>query len=170
MQTKKWMIIGSIVAVVLIAAILLVPMVFAQGPATGNNFVPGRGSMMNNGLGTNYGMDISNTQGGWQGRGMRQQTFMQGQNNGSGFVDQDGDGVCDTCGNGAGRGPGFIDEDGDGMCDNFVDEDGDGICDNAGTGGQGPGFVDEDGDGVCDHLGTGQQGARRGGGMGRWTQ
>jgi hypothetical protein len=30
--------------------------------------------------------------------------------------------------------------------------------------------VDEDGDGVCDNLDTGQQGARRGRGMGRWTQ
>lgn len=36
---------------------------------------------------------------------------------------------------------GFVDEDGDGICDNslgsgigFVDEDGDGVCDNLGTG------------------------------------
>ena len=32
-----------------------------------------------------------------------------------------------------GRGVGFIDEDGDGVCDDFVDEDGDGMCDDFGT-------------------------------------
>ena len=137
MQAKKWMVIGSIVAVALVAAILVVPMAFAQGPATGGDVVPGRGSMMNNGLGTNYGMGMNNAPSRLQQMGMRQQAFMQGPGNGSGFVDEDGDGVCDTCGNGSG---------------------------------QGRGFVDDDGDGVCDHAGTGQQGARRGRGMGRWTQ
>jgi hypothetical protein len=67
-------------------------------------------------------------------------------------------------GPGQGHGPGF------------VDEDGDGVCDHAGTGpglgqGHGPGFVDEDGDGVCDHAGNGGQFGRRGGRMmGRWAQ
>ncbi len=93
---------------------------------------------------------------------------------GAGFVDEDGDGVCDYAGTGQGMGHrhGFVDEDGDGVCDNFVDEDGDGVCDYAGTGqgmGHGHGFVDqdgdgvsdnfvdEDGDGVCDHAGIGQR-------------
>ncbi len=68
-------------------------------------------------------------------------------------------------------GPGFVDEDGDSVCDNFVDEDGDGVCDHAGEGNRGPGFVDEDGDGVCDHAGSGRQNGRRGGGrMGRQAQ
>ncbi len=44
---------------------------------------------------------------------------------GDNFIDEDGDGICDTCGNtpgtGAGNGAG-----------NFVDEDGDGICDDCG--------------------------------------
>ena len=41
-----------------------------------------------------------------------------------GFVDADGDSVCDNCGTGAGRGNGA----------GFVDADGDGVCDNYGTG------------------------------------
>ncbi|MCB2224388.1 MAG: hypothetical protein KQH83_09495 [Actinobacteria bacterium] len=87
---------------------------------------------------------------------------------------------------------GFVDDDGDGVCDNFVDDDGDGVCDNANGAGTGTGdgyahmggrtgdddwaggrgasggnayqgtegggeFVDEDGDGVCDHAGDGEQ-------------
>jgi len=70
------------------------------------------------------------------------------------FVDDDGDTVCDTCGQGA-------DSDGDGTCDNFIDEDGDGICDNRQSHprlGWGPGgyqFRDENGDGLCDLCGNG---------------
>ena len=84
-----------------------------------------------------------------------------------GFVDADGDGVCDNCGQGLGNSnaPGR----------NFVDANGDGVCDNcAANGGQGPrgprngngggaNFVDADGDGVCDNMG---QNASRGGGRG----
>lgn len=55
----------------------------------------------------------------------------------TGYVDADGDGVCDTCG--------FVDEDADGVCDRYVDADGDGVCDRCG-------FVDEDGNGVCDNF------------------
>ena len=44
------------------------------------------------------------------------------------FVDEDGDGVCDTCGNVPGTGAG--NQNGNGASgDNFVDLDGDGICD-----------------------------------------
>ncbi len=46
----------------------------------------------------------------------------------AGFVDENGDGACDLCGN---------------------EQDG-----NA----KGPNFTDADGNGVCDHFGTGQQG------------
>jgi hypothetical protein len=55
---------------------------------------------------------------------------------GAGFVDEDGDGVCDRLGTGEGmgRGRGFVDEDGDSVCENFVDEDGDGVCDRLSTG------------------------------------
>jgi hypothetical protein len=88
------------------------------------------------------------------------------------FVDENGDGVCDNAGAGTstGRhGPGFVDQNGDGVCDNFIDENGDGVCDNAGTGtgGRGAGFVDQDGDGVCDHAGVGGHGQGRRGGMAR---
>lgn len=70
------------------------------------------------------------------------------------FVDEDGDGVCDLCGNVPGSGAGA----------NFIDEDGDGVCDNYGTG-VGTGFVDEDGDGVCDNCGSalGQRSGGNGG-------
>jgi hypothetical protein len=110
----------------------------------------------------------------------------------SGFVDADGDGVCDNCGRGGNPNaprPNFVDENGDGVCDNcgagggqgpygpgygqgsgpnFVDEDGDGICDNCGQG-QGPmaNFVDADGDDVCDNMGqNGGQGRGMGQGQG----
>lgn len=91
---------------------------------------------------------------------------------GAGYVDENGDGVCDNYGTGAGC-AGFVDANGDGVCDNcgatsgtgcghFVDANGDGICDNHGTGcghghggGCGGNFVDADGDGVCDNYGTG---------------
>lgn len=66
----------------------------------------------------------------------------RGPGQGQGFVDEDGDGVCDNAG--AGRGPGR---------------------------GYGPNFVDEDGDGVCDNAASGASFGRRGGAMGRgWQQ
>ncbi|MCC6526290.1 MAG: hypothetical protein IT373_26825 [Polyangiaceae bacterium] len=61
-----------------------------------------------------------------------------------GFVDEDGDGVCDLRASGACAGG----------CGKFVDDNGDGVCDLAGKGGCGK-FVDENGDGVCDHAGKG---------------
>lgn len=68
--------------------------------------------------------------------------------------------------------PGYMDADGDGICDycgvscSFVDADGDGICDNyAALCGMGTGYVDADGDGVCDYYGT--YGCGRGGRGGR---
>ena len=68
------------------------------------------------------------------------------------FVDENEDGICDTCGQG-------FDTDGDGVCDNYVDQDGDGICDNRqshlhlGVGMTGYHFCDENGDGICDICG-----------------
>jgi len=64
---------------------------------------------------------------------------------GQGFVDQDGDGVCDNAGSGRGpgRGPGQ---------------------------GYGPNYVDADGDGVCDNADSGASFGRPGGMMGRWGQ
>jgi hypothetical protein len=61
--------------------------------------------------------------------------------------------------NTGGHGPGFIDADGDGICDNFVDNDGDGINDNRSMyrgARMGSGFVDADGDGICDNMGSGR--------------
>ena len=43
--------------------------------------------------------------------------FAAGNGFGAGFVDEDGDGVCDWYGSGRGMGAGFVDEDGDGVCD-----------------------------------------------------
>ena len=113
-----------------------------------------------------------------------------------GYVDADGDGVCDNYGSGyCGNGAGYVDADGDGVCDNrgsgycgngagYVDADGDGVCDNRGTGngiGNGagahhgygsssaadrPGYVDADGDGVCDNYAGQGQGRGQGQGQG----
>lgn len=100
----------------------------------------------------------------------------------TGYVDADGDGVCDNCGQAQGQNPG---------APGFTDADGDGVCDHLGTpmqrrfamgsrqmmrgramhmrsfapGAQMPGrgvqgtargsnYVDADNDGVCDNLGT----------------
>ena len=113
-----------------------------------------------------------------------------------GYVDADGDGVCDNYGSGyCGNGAGYVDADDDGVCDNrgsgycgngagYVDADGDGVCDNRGTGngiGNGagahhgygsssaadrPGYVDADGDGVCDNYAGQGQGRGQGQGQG----
>jgi hypothetical protein len=85
---------------------------------------------------------------------------------GQNFVDEDGDGVCDTCGNepgtnrdrpyGNSRGSNnFIDEDGDGLCDSCGLAPGDGTGNQYGNGASN--FVDGDGDGVCDTCGTAPQ-------------
>jgi hypothetical protein len=85
-----------------------------------------------------------------------------------GPVDENGDGLCDECGEqvgdglmlgprysqnadpqNLGRGSAF----GDGYRDSFVDEDGDGVCDD---------FVDVDGDGICDECGMAYAGEPRG--------
>ena len=81
---------------------------------------------------------------------------------GRGYVDADGDGVCDYAGTGCGA---------CGKGHGYVDADGDGVCDYAGTEceryGMGRGSVDADGDGVCDNAGYGAYGARRGARRGR---
>ena len=58
----------------------------------------------------------------------------------------------------AGYGPGFIDEDGNGICDNFVDEDGDGINDNCGGTGLGVHNRYRNGGGYGPGDGTGNSG------------
>jgi hypothetical protein len=56
----------------------------------------------------------------------------------SNFVDADGDGVCDICGNVPGSGQMMHGQGQQGaMGSNFVDADGDGICDNYGAMSQG---------------------------------
>ena len=106
------------VAVVLVTIAVVAPAVFAQGPVDGYSSGYGRGAMVS---------------GGQFGPG-----FVDEDGNGmcDNFVDGDGDGVSDLAGTGQGQGPGFVDEDGNGTCDNFVDEDGDGVSDYAGTGRQ----------------------------------
>ncbi|HEY85862.1 MAG TPA: hypothetical protein G4N96_12215 [Chloroflexi bacterium] len=109
--------------------------------------------------------------------------FAQGPVNGtstdqySNFVDLDGDGVCDTCGNVPGSGQMMRGQRQKGAMDsNFVDLDGDGVCDTCGNvpgsgqmmrgqgqqGAMGSNFVDADGDGTCDNYGAMSQGQRGG--------
>lgn len=77
--------------------------------------------------------------------------------NGRHCVDEDGDGICDTCGFGEIK-----------NCGGFVDADDDGVCDNCGSGRSQNcgGFVDADGDGVCDRYGSGNCGHGSGSGYG----
>ena len=94
---------------------------------------------------------------------------VSGQSRGNGcggFVDEDGDGICDNYQSGQchmyGYG-GFIDEDGDGICDNYQS----GQCYRHCNGGC-DGFVDEDGDGICDNCQSQcGEGYQRGNGRGR---
>lgn len=69
-----------------------------------------------------------------------------------GYLDADGDGVCDTCGATAARSHHG--------CTRYSDENGDGVCDTCANGacqgnGSGAGYVDADDDGVCDHRNAG---------------
>ena len=84
----------------------------------------------------------------------------------NGFVDANGDGVCDMTGVSRGLKARLAYQEAGTFGPNFVDEDGDGVCDNCdGTpnlyryqnqnsmmAGPGPNFVDEDGDGICDNC------------------
>ena len=79
---------------------------------------------------------------------------------------------------GQASGAGFVDEDGDGVCDNralgqsgcnFMDVDGDGVCDNRGDR-AGAGFADADGDGICDNRGDRTGAAHHGNGGGHRAQ
>lgn len=79
----------------------------------------------------------------------------------TGYLDADGDGVCDTCGNVASRAHHG--------CARYSDENGDGICDACANGacqagGSDAGFIDGDGDGICDHrdAGSAASGCSRG--------
>jgi hypothetical protein len=101
-----------------------------------------------------------------QGRGLGQNT--------PGGVDEDGDGICDICGescDGAAEGYGLRNGQGRGGFGGLGNPDCDGECDNEGAGFQ-RGGVDEDGDGICDICGESCEGlggqgplGRRGAGM-----
>lgn len=56
-------------------------------------------------------------------------------------------------GQGMGKGMGFVDKDGDGVCDHYTTAMANGATGNGGMmkNGQGAGFVDADGNGICDH-------------------
>lgn len=93
------------------------------------------------------------------------------QGRGPGYVDENGDGVCDRFQKGQpplggqgrgyrGRGPGYVDQNNDGICDRYQQ----GLPPVGGQGrgfrgrfaGRGPGYVDQNGDGVCDRFQKGQ--------------
>ena len=82
----------------------------------------------------------------------------------AGFVDADGDGVCDTCGNAQGTDP---------DAPNYIDENKDGVCDRFGTDeqGQGQGRMQEMRGRMQQTMGRGQNAQGRGQGMmGRGVQ
>ncbi len=100
-----------------------------------------------------------------------------------GYVDADGDGLCDTCGAASRACPNYVADNGSGACGSYggscprgagacsgyADADGDGICDNClGNGANCPGYADADGNGVCDSYESGTAGrGHRGNGHGR---
>lgn len=84
----------------------------------------------------------------------------------TGFVDADGDGVCDNCnglcqGSGMNQGAGTSSNASGTAGSGFVDENNDGVCDNRSDGcangtNASCGYVDADNDGICDNYGTNQ--------------
>jgi hypothetical protein len=142
-MSNKRLMMRIVLVMVLVGAFLLavVPAMAATDSAPSDPLVrqdeaPGPGGRGNGGQWGGY----SGSNGGQQNS--------YGSGAGTGFVDANGDGICDNCGTG------FVDADGDGICDNcgtaFVDADGDGICDNC----TGTGYVDANGDGICDNYGS----------------
>ena len=134
---KRWLKIGAVVLAVVLGVGAITGIVLAQGPqdvegacgATGDEF----GDGYRWGWQDKVGNDV-------QGRG-----WQYSEPPCDDFVDEDGDGVCDLCGEawqeqmmrgyranpdgetlGQGRGRA---ENGEAMCEDFVDEDGDGVCD-----------------------------------------
>lgn len=109
---KRYMIVG--IAVVAILGIAIA-MALASNPAMADNAMDNLGqigSVVDEGVNTETAVTqdpIANP-------------------SGDNFVDEDGDGICDTCGNVPGTGTG--NQNGNGAAgENFVDLDGDGICD-----------------------------------------
>ncbi len=155
MKSKKWMFLASTI-VVLVAVITLAPAALAQGPTDGNNPGYSRASIFDSIFGSSYRMGADNASSQMFGLAARRGGLANSPANQVGLPRT-------AQGPGQGNGPGFVDEDGDGVCDNAGTGRGHGH-------GNGPGFVDEDGDGVCDHAGTGHSGHRGGGKMGRRAQ
>ena len=90
---------------------------------------------------------------------------------GAGFVDADGDGICDNwsgaSGQSQGQGAGYVDANGDGVCDNWSGAAGQGQGWGHHGCGAGCAYVDADGDGVCDNwngAGAGAGWGHHGGG------
>ncbi len=102
-------------------------------------------------------------------RRLQAETAVTQNDPGNNFVDEDGDGICDTCGSVPGMGNGSQHG---AAGSNFVDENGDGICDDGGnipgtgTGNQ-HGSGSGTGTGTAPHDGTGNQYGRQGGGKGQ---
>ena len=152
---KRYMIVG--IAVVAILGIAIT-MALASNPAMADNILDGAGQV---GTAIDEGVNTETA--------VTQDPIANpsGQN----FVDEDGDGICDTCGNIPGTGgSNFVDEDGDGVCDTCGNAPGMGTYSHSGQGAVGSNFVDLDGDGVCDDCtplapadGTGNQNGRQGG-------
>lgn len=153
-----------------LVALLSMPIIVDAAGGDGTGPAPGSGGQMmkqegnvdepcygkGQGRGSHKCGHYRNCKGCGPGQGRHHKGCGQGR---SGFVDADGDGICDNhpkgCGQCQGRG-GFVDADGDGVCDNhpkgrgqgqgrggFVDADGDGICDNHPSNGKGGGVAAE---------------------------
>lgn len=75
-----------------------------------------------------------------------------------GYVDENGDGVCDNCTNGQGACPGYADADNDGICDNY----GSGACGTGHGHGHGHGCGNGTGNGVGYSAANGNGGGHHG--------
>ena len=118
MKTRYWLIIAALLGLGLVIA--LVPAVLAQGPLNNDGTGFGNGSLADTpGFGRGWMMNGVRVPGMGHGQSamLRQGQMMIGPGYGYGFVDEDGDGICDNCGDGRGGGTRFVDENGDGVCD-----------------------------------------------------
>lgn len=91
-------------------------------------------------------------------KSVRVENQVVNQQAGAGFIDKNGDRICDNRNGRGNRGRSFTDANNDGICDNNMPR---------GTRGGGRNFADADNNGVCDNFTNGRKGRGFGRGNGK---